>query len=110
MFDTFAILDLSTPDLLIILAIVLLLFGSRKLPELAKSLGSSARELKAGLKEASTASQELKQQVAEVAAVPQPAFADVSQPTDPYQTMSAPVNPVQQRPSQYVGQNQRPLR
>jgi sec-independent protein translocase protein TatA len=46
---TFAILDLSTPDLLIILAVVLLLFGAKKLPELSKSLGQSARELRKGL-------------------------------------------------------------
>jgi len=45
----FAILDLSTPDLLIILAIVLLLFGAKKLPELSRSLGTSARELRKGL-------------------------------------------------------------
>lgn len=42
----FAILDISTPALLIILAIVLLLFGSRKLPELSKSIGESVRELR----------------------------------------------------------------
>jgi sec-independent protein translocase protein TatA len=46
---TFAFLDLSTPDLLIILAVVLLLFGAKKLPELSKSLGTSARELRKGL-------------------------------------------------------------
>jgi sec-independent protein translocase protein TatA len=45
----FAILDLSTPDLLIILAIVLLLFGAKRLPELSRSLGTSARELRKGL-------------------------------------------------------------
>lgn len=45
----FAFLDLSTPDLLIILAVVLLLFGAKKLPELSKSLGQSARELRKGL-------------------------------------------------------------
>ena len=49
MVSQFAFLDLSTPDLLIILAIVLLLFGAKKLPELSKSLGSSARELRKGL-------------------------------------------------------------
>ncbi|MFA5004318.1 MAG: twin-arginine translocase TatA/TatE family subunit [Candidatus Saccharimonadales bacterium] len=46
---TFAFLDLSTPDLLIILAVVLLLFGAKKLPELSRSLGQSARELRKGL-------------------------------------------------------------
>jgi sec-independent protein translocase protein TatA len=45
----FAFLDLSTPDLLIILAVVLLLFGAKKLPELSRSLGTSARELRKGL-------------------------------------------------------------
>jgi sec-independent protein translocase protein TatA len=49
MVSQFAFLDLSTPDLLIILAIILLLFGAKKLPELSRSLGSSARELKKGL-------------------------------------------------------------
>jgi len=49
MVTNFAFLDLSTPDLLIILAIVLLLFGAKKLPELAGSLGKSARELRKGL-------------------------------------------------------------
>ena len=49
MLSTLAFLDLSTPDLLIILAIVLLLFGAKKLPELSRSLGSSARELRKGL-------------------------------------------------------------
>jgi sec-independent protein translocase protein TatA len=49
MFTQFAFLDLSTPDLLIILAIVLLLFGAKKLPELSRSIGSSARELRKGL-------------------------------------------------------------
>lgn len=49
MLSHFAFLDLSTPDLIIILAIVLLLFGAKKLPDLAKSIGSSARELRKGL-------------------------------------------------------------
>lgn len=49
MFTQLAILDLSTPSLLIILAIVVLLFGAKKLPELSKSLGESARELRKGL-------------------------------------------------------------
>ncbi len=49
MVSQFAFLDLSTPDLLIILAVVLLLFGAKKLPELSKSIGTSARELRKGL-------------------------------------------------------------
>ncbi len=35
--------------LLILLAIILLLFGAKKLPELARGVGDSMRELKKGL-------------------------------------------------------------
>jgi sec-independent protein translocase protein TatA len=49
MFTNFGLLDFNTPELLIILAIILLLFGSKKLPELSRSLGESARELRKGL-------------------------------------------------------------
>jgi sec-independent protein translocase protein TatA len=45
------LLGIGTPELIIVLVIVLLLFGSKKLPELAKSLGSSAKELRKGLNE-----------------------------------------------------------
>ena len=41
---------LGTPELIIILIIILLLFGSTQLPKLARSLGSSARELRQGIK------------------------------------------------------------
>jgi len=36
---------------LVILAIVLLLFGAKKLPDLARSLGKSSKEFKKGLAE-----------------------------------------------------------
>ncbi len=51
MVDNFAFLNIGTPELLLILLIVLLLFGSRKLPELARSLGSSMKEVRKGLAE-----------------------------------------------------------
>jgi len=35
--------------LLILLAIILILFGAKKLPELARGVGESVRELKKGL-------------------------------------------------------------
>jgi sec-independent protein translocase protein TatA len=44
-------MNLGPTELIIILAIVLLLFGSRKLPDLARSLGKSQREFKKGLQE-----------------------------------------------------------
>lgn len=36
--------NLAGPDLIIILVIVLLLFGAKKLPELAKGMGQAVRE------------------------------------------------------------------
>lgn len=36
---------------LIVLLVVLLVFGARKLPELARSLGSSAKEFRKGIEE-----------------------------------------------------------
>lgn len=44
----FAFLDLGTTDLVIILAIILLLFGGKKLPGLSRSLGESMHELRKG--------------------------------------------------------------
>ena len=42
---------LGLPELLIILGIVLLLFGSTRLPKLARSLGSASHEFRKGLEE-----------------------------------------------------------
>jgi sec-independent protein translocase protein TatA len=49
MLTQFAFLDFGAPELIIILAIILLLFGGKKLPELSRSLGDSMRELRKGL-------------------------------------------------------------
>lgn len=43
------IFGIGAPELLIVLAIILLLFGGKKLPELFKSAGASVRELRKGL-------------------------------------------------------------
>lgn len=43
--------NIGIPELVIILVILLLLFGAKKLPELAQSLGSSAKELRKGLRD-----------------------------------------------------------
>jgi len=42
---------LGAPELLIVLAIVLLLFGSTKLPQFARSLGQAQKEFRAGATE-----------------------------------------------------------
>ena len=41
----------SMPELLIILAIVVLLFGAKKIPELAKGLGSGIKNFKKAMRE-----------------------------------------------------------
>ena len=45
--------NLGVPELLIILAIVLLIFGYSRLPQLGKGLGQSIRNFKQGLRSTS---------------------------------------------------------
>jgi sec-independent protein translocase protein TatA len=40
--------DVGAPELLIILAVVLLVFGSKKLPELARGMGQAVQEFRRG--------------------------------------------------------------
>jgi sec-independent protein translocase protein TatA len=47
-------MNLGGPELLIILAIVLLIFGGSRLPKLAKSLGEAQRELRHGIADPAT--------------------------------------------------------
>ncbi len=42
-------MDIGPTELLIVLAIALLLFGSKKLPDLAKGMGQAAKEFRSGL-------------------------------------------------------------
>ena len=46
LFDT-----LGVPEFAVIVAVLVLLFGSKRLPEMARSLGRSSREFKRGLAE-----------------------------------------------------------
>lgn len=48
MFGQFAFLDLGTPELIIILAIILVLFGGKNLPKISKNLAEAVRELRKG--------------------------------------------------------------
>ena len=40
---------LDAPELIVILVIVLVLFGGKKLPELSKSIGQSLKDIRGGL-------------------------------------------------------------
>ena len=62
---------LRAQELLIVLLIVLLIFGARKLPDLARSLGASAKEFRKGVSEGSEDDAEA--QASEVPAEDKPA-------------------------------------
>jgi len=51
MIQTILAIGLGTPELIAIVAVVFLLFGATRLPQLAKSLGQSKRAFKEGLDE-----------------------------------------------------------
>ena len=52
--------SIGIPELLLILGIVLLIFGPRKLPELGNALGRTIKEFKKGMKEKTPSSPEEK--------------------------------------------------
>jgi sec-independent protein translocase protein TatA len=47
-------MNLGGPELLIVLLVVLLIFGGRKVPELARSLGQAQKEFRDGMKDDTT--------------------------------------------------------
>ncbi len=46
------------PELIVVAAIVILLFGAKKLPELARSIGRSSSEFKRGMSEGAAGADE----------------------------------------------------
>jgi sec-independent protein translocase protein TatA len=53
-------MNIGWQEILLILLIALLLFGARKIPDLARSLGKGIREFKKGLREIETSDEEEK--------------------------------------------------
>ena len=61
MMDVLAFLqNIGFPELLVVLLIVLLLFGAKRLPEMARGLGKSIHEFKKGIKEIKTDADDVK--------------------------------------------------
>ena len=80
-------MDIGAPELLIILVIGLLIFGSNKLPKLARSLGQASREFKAA-----TSQGFLEDQVTAATTTPPPATTGpaITTPTATTPTATAP--------------------
>jgi len=53
-------MNLGPTELIIILVIVLVLFGSTRLPKLARSMGQASKEFKKGMNEGDTSADEEK--------------------------------------------------
>jgi sec-independent protein translocase protein TatA len=51
-------MNFGGPEMLIVLVVVLLMFGSKKVPELARSLGKAQKEFKDGLSDSSAPSED----------------------------------------------------
>jgi sec-independent protein translocase protein TatA len=87
---TFALVTPGPTEWVLILVIVLVLFGAKKLPELARSLGQSMNEFRKAREEFD---KELRQAGQDIKGATQP------QNTQPYQAPS-PVQPAQPAPVQ----------
>jgi sec-independent protein translocase protein TatA len=79
--------NIGMPEMLIILALALIIFGPRKLPELGRSLGKSLGEFKRASNELrNTLDDEIRleeQRSAQPAAKPQPPAAETPVPAEP---------------------------
>lgn len=75
-------MNIGGQEWLIVLLIVLLVFGARKLPELARSLGSSAKEFRKGIEEGSQEDDDTKSNSVE-ASSEEAQSSDSRDPSDP---------------------------
>jgi sec-independent protein translocase protein TatA len=85
--------DIGVPELIIILIVLVLLFGARKLPELARSIGRSTSEFKRGMKEGSSEEEE-----PAPSAEPPPSDRPPAQAPQPVQPVAPPATPPEEEP------------
>ncbi|MEU1279827.1 Sec-independent protein translocase subunit TatA [Streptomyces sp. NPDC005805] len=83
--------NLKPLEIVLIIAVILLLFGAKKLPDMARSLGKSARILKSEAKA-------MKKDDEAAAPAPQPADQEPAQPTTHRTIQAAPGDVTSSRP------------
>jgi sec-independent protein translocase protein TatA len=66
------------PEWFVVLGVIVLLFGAKKLPELARSLGRSSSEFKKGIKDGSTDTDEAAASAPKAEAAPEARTEDPS--------------------------------
>ncbi len=88
---------IGIPELLIILALVLLIFGPKRLPEMAKGLGQSVREFRKGVRD-------MKKDFDDETADDQPKAAPVAAAAPVTATVPAPEAPAATASNQGSGQ------
>lgn len=81
----FGLFNLGGGEIILILALVLILFGAKKLPELAKGLGTGIKEFKKATREVTD---EVQNAVDETPAPPAKRLPPQPQPADPQKTVS----------------------
>ena len=64
-------MNFGTTEIILIVAVLFLLFGATRLPQLAKSLGQSRKAFKEGLREAEEEEKTEQQKISSNAAAPQ---------------------------------------
>lgn len=91
--------NLGPLEIIIIAGVIILLFGAKKLPEAARSLGRSMRIFKSEVKEMSN--DDAQQQTPQLTQQPQPTYPQVQQPQVDAQNYAAP-QPHYQQPHEPV--------
>ena len=69
-------------ELIIVLVVILLLFGAKRIPELARGLGSGVREFKAGTKEGQLEDKKDKEKTDEEGVTSETEAADEAKPEE----------------------------
>ncbi|HEY5005984.1 MAG TPA: twin-arginine translocase TatA/TatE family subunit [Ktedonobacteraceae bacterium] len=89
------------PDLIIILAIALLIFGPKKLPEMGASVGKSIKEFKKGMAELTEPKAEKPAAYETVAAEAPIANYTASEPVVADYTAAEPVSEIYEKPASF---------